>query len=185
MGRYFDSEDGLLVTVLADDVLALGPLAEGRDDIMWSYAGGVWSPDKYVVRTRVAQLLGDRYRRSHSANVEDMIRTRSAKIGCDAVPEVVNFRNGLYQWGNDTLAPHDPDIPSTVQLSVAWEPAARCPRFDGFLSQVVPADMVEMVWELIGYLLYSGNPLHKAVMLMGKGRNGKGTLLRVPGRVAR
>ena len=39
--------------------------------------------------------------------------------------------------------------------------------------------MVEPVWELIGYLMYSGNPLHKAVMLMGNGRNGKGTLLRV------
>jgi putative DNA primase/helicase len=35
------------------------------------------------------------------------------------------------------------------------------------------------MWELIGYLTYSGNLLHKAVMLSGTGRNGKGTLLRV------
>ena len=35
------------------------------------------------------------------------------------------------------------------------------------------------IWELIGYTLYSGNPLHVAILLYGKGRNGKGTLIRV------
>jgi len=39
--------------------------------------------------------------------------------------------------------------------------------------------MGETIWELIGYLMFAGNPLQKAVMLIGTGRNGKGTLLRV------
>ena len=41
------------------------------------------------------------------------------------------------------------------------------------------ADSLGFIWELIGYTLYSGNPLHVAVLLYGKGRNGKGTLIRV------
>lgn len=43
----------------------------------------------------------------------------------------------------------------------------------------MPADCVELAWQIIAYLLYSGNPLHSAIMLVGSGRNGKGTLLRV------
>jgi len=68
---------------------------------------------------------------------------------------------------------------STVQLNVDYDPGAQCPAFERFVSQVVPPDVVDTIWELIGYLMYSGNPLHKAVMLTGTGRNGKGTFLRV------
>jgi P4 family phage/plasmid primase-like protien len=177
--RYFDKHGGLLVATFADAVIGLGPLAEGADDILWSYASGVWSPDKHVVRSRAAALLGERYRRTHGTNAEDVVRAKSRRITCEPVSAVINFRNGLYLWKSGALQAHTPDVLSTVQLSVDWDPDATCPKFDRVISQVVPADMVDLVWELIGYLLYSGNPLHKAIMLMGTGRNGKGTLLRV------
>lgn len=178
-GYYIDKVDGLRVATLARDIRAMGPLAAGRDDIMWSYQDGVWTSDRNVVRVRAAFLLGEDYRRSHGTNAEDVVRAMSPPIACDPVSEVINFRNGLYLWQADLLQPHSPDVLSTVQLSVDWDPDATCPEFDTWLSQVVPADMIELIWELIGYLLYSGNPLHKAVMLMGGGRNGKGTFLRV------
>jgi putative DNA primase/helicase len=179
--RYFKKGVGLLVATLAHDVLAMGPLAEGIDDIIWSYNGGVWSPDRHIVRARTAGLLGQMYRRSHGTNTEDVVRAGAPRITCDPASEVVNFRNGLYLWQADLLRDHNPAVLSTVQLTVDWDPTAKCPAFDKFLSQVVPADMVGLVWEAVGYLLYSGNPLHRAYMLMGGGRNGKGTLLRVLG----
>jgi putative DNA primase/helicase len=180
-GQYFKKGVGVLVATLGDDIIALGPLAEGVDDIMWSYSGGVWSPDRHVVRERAARLLGQQYRRGHGVNAEDVVRARAPRITCDPVAEVINFRNGLYLWQADQLRDHDPAVLSTVQLTVDWDPDATCPAFDRWLAQVVPDDMVALVWEAIGYLLYSGNPLHRAYMLMGGGRNGKGTLLRVLG----
>lgn len=176
--RYFTENGGLLVAVLTDDVIVQGPLAVGGDDILWSYGGGVWSPARHVVRDRLTTLLGDRYRRGHAAHVEDIVRARSPQITCDPLGDVINFRNGLLDWRSGQLAEHVADVLSTVQMSVAWTPDATCPQFDTYLAQVVPVDMVSVVWELIGYLMLSGNPLHKAVMLMGTGRNGKGTLLR-------
>jgi putative DNA primase/helicase len=178
-GFYFKEKLGLLVATLATDVIAMGPLAEGADDIVWSYSDGVWSPDHHVVRRRTADLLGQRYRRGHGTNTEDVVRARVPRIACNPVPEVINFRNGLYLWQADQLRDHSPDVLSTVQLAVDWNPEATCPTFDTWLAQVVPADMIPTMWELVGYLMYSGNPLHKAVMLMGSGRNGKGTYLRV------
>lgn len=177
--KYIDRKDGLLVATLAQDIIAEGPLAEGIDDIVWSYRGGVWNPDKYVVRTRCARLLGERYRDSHARNAESVVRSMGRKINCDPISTVVNFRNGLYSWRTGRLERHSPDVLSTVQMSVDWDPDALCPDFDKFLDQVLAPDMLDLIWELIGYLMYSGNPLHKAVMLVGGGRNGKGTFLRV------
>ena len=73
------------------------------------------------------------------------------------------------------------DYLSTVQLPVEYVPSATCPLFDKFLREVLPADLVDsgFIWELIGYTCIRGNPLHVAVLLFGKGRNGKGTLIRV------
>ena len=177
-GKYFTDTGALLAATLAADIAALGPLAAGTDDIMWSYRDGVWSADKHVVRNRAARLLGERYRRNHLAAAEDLIRADSPRITCDPITDLINFRNGLLDWRTGQLRPHTPDVLSTVQLAVNWTPDATCPEFTRFLTEVVPIDMAPVVWELIGYLMYSGNPLHKAVMLMGSGRNGKGTFLR-------
>jgi putative DNA primase/helicase len=177
-GRYFD-RDGLKAATLAADIMGLGPLAEGIDHIMWSYGAGVWSPDKSVIRDRAARLLGERSRHSHATNAEDVVRSRVPRIACDPISEYINFRNGMYAWQADLLYDHNPDLLSTVQLGVGYFPDAVCPTFDQFLGDVLPPDMIELAWELIGYLMYSGNPLHIAVMLTGSGRNGKGTFLRV------
>ncbi|MEV7362762.1 phage/plasmid primase, P4 family [Streptomyces sp. NPDC091299] len=180
-GKYFARIDGdrtFLAASLATDVLDIGALAAGIDSLMWEYRDGVWVPSKEVARHRAALLLGENYRRSYAVNAEDVVRSRVPEIDCEPIPEVINFRNGLFYWQTGMLLPHSPDVLSTVQLPVDWDPSATCPEFDAFLGQVVHADTVDMVWELIGYLMYSGNPLHKAVMLTGTGRNGKGTFLR-------
>lgn len=176
-GRYFD-DAGLKAATLASDVLQTGPLAEGLDDLMWAFDGGVWKPAKHVVRTRCVAKLGERFRPFHVAAVEPIVRTMTPNLACDPIPEIINFRNGMLIWKTGELIPHTPEILTTVQLAVDYNPEATCPAFERFLGEVVPADMVPVVWELIGYLMYSGNPLHKAVMLTGHGRNGKGTLLR-------
>lgn len=54
-----------------------------------------------------------------------------------------------------------------------------CPLFDRFLSQVMAPDALAYAWEMLGYLIYSGNPLQRAFLFHGAGSNGKGTLIRV------
>lgn len=176
--RYFNKA-GLKAATAAGDVMSLGPLRTGADNVMWSYEHGVWRSDKHAVENRLTRLMAERFRSGNTRTVEAMVRAHVDTITCDPISDVINFRNGLLDWRTGELAPHSPDVPSTVQLGVEYDPDAECPAFEAFLSQVVPPDVVPMVWELIGYLMYSGNPLHKAVMLTGSGRNGKGTFLRV------
>lgn len=176
--RYF-GPGGIQAATLAGDTLGMGPLRVGRDDLMWSYGQGVWSADKHAVRERLTRLLGQRFRTNYVGTVEAFVRAHVDAITCDPIPRFINFTNGLLDWRTGELHPHTPEVPSTVQLAVEYHPGAECPVFDAFVRQVVPADVVPTIWELIGYLMFSGNPLHKAVMLTGTGRNGKGTFLRV------
>lgn len=177
-GRFFGGKDGIKVQALASAVLEEGHLAAGTDSLIWAYRDGVWVSARHEVRNRVVALLGDRYRGGHASNTEDVVRAAVPEITCGPVGQLINFRNGLYDWRAHHLFDHTPEILSTVQLSTELRPDAVCPAFDAFLASVLPADMQQTAWELIGYLMYSGNPLHKAVMLTGEGRNGKGTFLR-------
>ncbi len=178
-----DKKGGLLADTAARWVLGQGPLMWGADNKLWAWEHGTWVPGEEkehdVVHTRVHRLLGDRYRGAHETNIREVIRARAGYLRCDPVPDVINFRDGLLYWrGEDQLRLHDPAVLSTVQMAVSWNPAATCPAFDDFLAGVlVPGDVARM-WEVIGYLMLSGNPLHKIILLFGRGFNGKGVLLR-------
>ncbi len=176
---FFQGED-LLPVKLAKELLKAGPLAIGPGDgVTWKYVNGVWRPSKNEIRDRSITLLDDMYKRSHLGTIEDVVRSMSPTIGTEPQEAMINFRNGMLDWRTGELLPHDSSHLSTVQMHTEYDPTATCPEFDKFLGEVLQPDMVDFVWELIGYLMYSGNPLHKAVMLTGTGRNGKGTWLRV------
>lgn len=179
--QYFE-KDGLQVRDLADDVMATITVGYGANDgRLYVYEHGLWVPDDGRIQAEIAARLGNRYRKMHSSNVLDMIKYTPGilRITCDPVPDYVNVRNGMVDWRKEKLLPHDPKYCSTVQLPVTYDPNANCPEFDQFLADVLPADCIAFMWELIAYTIYSGNPFHIAVMLYGKGRNGKGTLMRV------
>lgn len=176
---FVDPRDGLQVAMLAHSIMDAGPLAFGRDGSFWVYGDGVWSPDPKVVRRRAAARLLNHFRPGHANAVEEYVQYRVPEILCEPVSEVINFRNGLLDWKTGELRAHDPGVMSTVQLSVDWEPTATCPRFDAFLAESMSPDYVDLVWEMIGYLMYSGNPLQVAFMLVGPGGNGKGRLIEI------
>lgn len=179
--RYFEENNGrpsFQPRTLARDIVRDGPLTSGADHRIWAYQHGVWRPADRVIHERAADLMGERFRVNHVKEAEAIIRALEQPITCDPIPEYINFRNGLYKWFTGEWYQHSPKVRSTVQLATDWRPDAKCPEFDSFLASVVPDDIVPLVWELIGYLMYNGNPLHKAVMLHGTGRNGKGTFLR-------
>lgn len=175
---YFGT-DGIDVEMTAQDALSAGPLAWGRDGAFWSYEGGVWRSAPAAVEKRTVQMLGPRFRASHASNTATVVRHQVGEIACDPHPDYMNFANGMLDWRTGELSPHAAHFGSTVQFPIAWDPDATCPAFDRFLAQVLSPDYVELVWEMLGYMLYSGNPLQKAFLFFGSGRNGKGTLMRV------
>jgi P4 family phage/plasmid primase-like protien len=187
--RFFDRVNGLLVQTLADAVRERVQLARlqihrdaDADDVLWHYRDGVWRPGgSSAIERAVGDLLGERLRHAHVSNTVLAIRTSALPVLPDGPPhrEHINFANGMLRWADDVLEPHDPDHCSTVQVAVPWQPDATCPVFLDWLAEVFPVDCTDFAFELLGYLLMNGNPMHKAFMLRGTGRNGKGTFLRI------
>ena len=188
-GARFFGRSGLLARDLAGAVTRSVTCGFGYpDQRFYTYDGGVWLPDDGRIEGEITRLLGNRYRSAHTRSVLDLIRhsPSTMRITDNPLAEWVNVPNGMVAWKTGDLLPHSPDYRSTVQLPVEYDADARCPLFEKFVAEVLPKDLYEQtddgpgfIWELIGYTLYSGNPLHVAVLLHGSGRNGKGTLIRV------
>jgi P4 family phage/plasmid primase-like protien len=177
-GRYFNKA-GLRAATLLRDCEQLGPLASGIDGKVWAYTGGVWVHGDRELRARAVKLLGERYRRAHADTVESMVLSRVPFINDTPATEYLNVENGLLHWRTGRLRDHTAKVPSTTRIPVRWNPDAQCPNIDTFLNAVVAEECVPVLEEVAGYALYPSQPLHKAVMLDGNGRNGKGKFLQI------
>jgi putative DNA primase/helicase len=180
--RYFSPDFGLMAARLADRVAELGPIGVDGDGRFWAYRDGVWSQDQREVNRRVVQELGERYRPQHQRAVEAVLRVRLPTVEVAPVSGYINLRNGMLRWdahGEPTLLDHHPEYYSTVQLPIEWNPDATCAAFERFMDDAVPPDDHQRVWEILGYLMMSGNPLQRMFLLVGGGGNGKGVLLHV------
>ena len=177
--RFFEADKSLNTHRLAMAVLDQGPLGWGRDEDFWSYEAGVWVSDREVVSRRCVSLLRGKFRTGHVANAEAYLRHLAVQIDADPVKGYLNFRNGMLDWQTGELLGHDPNFKSTVQFPHDYVADAKCPHFEGFLADILHEDFVTLAWEMMGYLLYSGNPRQVAFLFYGSGSNGKGTLMRV------
>lgn len=172
---------GIDVELLGRAIAQMGPVGWGVDEDWWVYEGGVWKQDRKVIRRRAKTLLGRRLRRQHANEVAEYLQFDDStyQISGDPTPKYLNFRNGMLDWKTGVMHPHDPSHRSVIQFPLDYEPDADCPAFEEFLAQVMHEDYVALTWEMLGYLLYSGNKFQVAFLLYGTGGNGKGTLTRV------
>jgi putative DNA primase/helicase len=93
---------------------------------------------------------------------------------------IINVKNGLLDLTTLNLMPHSPKHYSVNQLPVNYDPEAQCPLWLEFLSEVLATEEERLtLQEFFGYIFFDGYPIHKALMMLGSGRNGKGTVMRV------
>jgi P4 family phage/plasmid primase-like protien len=179
--KFFDSETGFTPERMGDDLEAECPVVVGEGARLYRYVGGVYRPDaEEWIASRVREILGKRFKRRHREETFAWFKS-AMSIDTTAPPtEVLNVSNGLLRWEGLILEPHRHDLVTTVQIPVAWNPDARCPKILTFLRDVLPdEETVQFVLEVIGYALYPQNLFHVSVLLRGPGRNGKSVLLSI------
>jgi P4 family phage/plasmid primase-like protien len=155
-------------------------IEKGQDSRLWRYNGSIYVPDgtDYAAQC-TRELLRADWARLSWPTVKSWFESRMPTISVQADREWINLPNTRLEWRTGRTADHSPDFYDTIQIPTIWRPGAKCPRFEKFLSEVVPWDAVGFIWELIGYLLIPDGSLQKAVLLFGTGGTGKGTLLYV------
>lgn len=185
-GQIVDPEDqrGFNPVAWAQVVQAERPIRlDPVSGALWSYTGGVWREDRSAIADILPMKMGKLYRRpKHLGTVTDRLRAELKHSELYLHPDKPNDRyvslpSGLFDFTTGDVVPHDPDALVTYQLEVDPEFHAPTPEFDKFLADVLHPGDVDRVLDILAYLLRPGNPLQRAVLLTGSGRNGKSVML--------
>ena len=92
----------------------------------------------------------------------------------------VCLQNGILNLETMQLEPHTPDVVFFNKLPINFISTADCTLIKRFLTEVLPTnDDILTVQELFGYCLYKEYLIHKAIMFVGGGSNGKSTLIKI------
>jgi putative DNA primase/helicase len=93
----------------------------------------------------------------------------------DRFPHLLACRNGVINLKTGGLLPHDPALLLTRRIDLDYDPNAKAPRWERFLTEVFHkyADLPAYIQRLIGYGI-SGETAEQAfAVLWGTGANGK------------
>lgn len=103
------------------------------------------------------------------------------------ISESINLANGTLNLRSLELLPHDRADLFTYCLPYAYDPNARCPLFEKFISEVLVKEdstetdpqLVMLFQELLGYSLTPQTKREVMVWMFGEGGNGKSVALSV------
>lgn len=96
--------------------------------------------------------------------------------GWDANPMLLGVPNGVIELDSGRLRPGQPTDAITMQAAVAYDPAARCPRWEQFIHEVFPdPDLADYVWRALGYSITGAMQEQVFFVEYGRGSNGKST----------
>lgn len=97
----------------------------------------------------------------------------------DMNPWLLAVHNGVVNLQDHEFRAGDPADRITLQCGTAYDPAALCPRWWRFLSEIFAGDqeVIEFVWRVIGYSLTGLTTEQILVMCYGSGSNGKSVFL--------
>ena len=98
----------------------------------------------------------------------------------DRDPFLINVANGTLDLRTQQLREHRRNDLITKFAPVAFDPDAKCPRWERFLDDVMDGreEMVAFLKRAIGYALTGDTREQKFLFLYGRGGNGKGALTR-------
>jgi putative DNA primase/helicase len=183
-GADEDAEKDTNVDELARAILAEHYFARDAGGRLYVFAEGVYKPTgEMVVRQRVKSLLNQwdlacKWSSRRALEVVEYIRVDRPELWSVPPADVLNVQNGLLDVRTREMKPHSPEFLSAIQLPVTFDPEARCPAWEQFVSEVFPEDSEAIAWEIPAWLMTPVNDIQKAVLLLGEGSNGKSTYLR-------
>jgi len=139
---------------------------------------GIYTPDGEAhIKKEIEKALGKHLRRNRQAEVLNYIICTTLQDVKEAPSSLIVLKNGIFNVETGELKPFSPDYFILNALPVKYNQHADCPKIKKFISEVVQPDDIPVLQEIAGYCLLRDYPIHKAIMCVGDGANGKSTFL--------
>lgn len=150
------------------------------NDELYVYQDGVYVRGERIFQEEATAALGKEFATRRLTEALNYVKNTVQSISPEeatASSKYLNVLNGLLNLDTFELEPHTPDLLTIVQLPVSFDPDADTSVIDEFLRQVMPEDCIPVFEEFAGYCLVPSMRHEKALLLIGEGGNGKGTLI--------
>ena len=142
---------------------------------------GVWVKISLLQITKqfkkiLHNLYPDFWKASFNRDIEAILPLTCKTVEqLDKATDYINLRNGLFSLTTFELEPHRKKIFSTTQLDFSYDPKARCPEFEKFLSDVFLGNkrLKKILAEAFGYGLSPHTEAQKFFLLYSEGSSGK------------
>ena len=178
-----EEEPSILYFKVANYIMNYTKFITFRDnEDCYHYDEGIYKDNgEVIIKEKVRELLGD-ITTTHIVNeiinsIKDNTHIDRNTANTDL--SLLCVENGILNIFTSELSEYTPDLIFFSKLPVLYDPKAVCSLIMKFLKEVLYEDDIKVIEEAIGYTIYRKHSFHKAFMLVGGGRNGKGTLLRL------
>jgi len=154
-------------------------IGEHKPEIL-VYEEGVYKTGGENKIKKQIEYLTDHRAKHHDVN--EVVGHIQRQTFCDRdifiqEPYLICVGNGILNILNLKLEPHSPKIPFTQKIEWDYKPEADCPNIKQFLKEVLKSGDIKIVEEHLGYTLYRGYFVKKALICVGGGNTGKTTFL--------
>jgi P4 family phage/plasmid primase-like protien len=158
---------------------------EGGAEQFFCYNGsGFWRPLPEAAIAQVAcEVLSENAKSARVADAMGLLRAKTFmpadKIVCD--PLWVNVLNGMLHCESLELRSHGPEFNSRAQMPVRYDPAATCELWLKTLNEIFSDDpsKITTLQQFFGYCCFPKILFPCALFAIGRGANGKSTVMRV------
>jgi P4 family phage/plasmid primase-like protien len=151
-------------------------IRENKEILYYDEEKGVYVKDgERLIEEEVDKIFGfDLQTNSISEVMKFIMRKTYVNLEeFDSNIDIINLKNGLYNWKTDEFLPHTPDYYSVNQIPVTYNPYARPRLFLKFLREVLYQQDIRTAVELIAYTFIRKNIFEYYFILIGIGANGK------------
>jgi len=164
-----------------------------EDGTFWAYDDGVWQYDddrtlRHAARKALGSMnYGDNVLREIKSQVrgDEHAEVEGDELGLDT--GMLAVENGLLNLdeaaeghGYEALRELRPEDYALTRLPVAYDPDASYDEWNDLVAEWSEEGRAEALQEYVGYCLEVGAmPVHRALLLVGGGANGKSTFLHI------
>jgi len=178
--KDIDKSKSTLPALIAENIRIKYQLIYGAENF-YAYKDGAYrNTSEEAVRRWILEETGVKISFNKTTEILNFVKTL-AYIETEKLNQspLLNLKNGLFNIETYELSKHTPEIYSTIQLPVSYNPEAKCEKWIKTLCEVLEGneEKAEILQEFFGLMLTRETRYEKALLLIGDGANGKSVIL--------
>lgn len=150
---------------------------------LYMYSEGSYIPCEEGLGKLIVKLIPN-LSMTKKREVKDYIKDKCNSIE-ESSDKYICLANGILDIKTLQLQAHTPEIITRNKINLNYYEHKQNEEIDTIMNNLAVNDneIIQLLYEMIGYCLYRGMPFQKVFMLVGNGANGKSTLLNMITRV--